>query len=566
MKKCEVCGKTFDDDQTVCDVCGVELVEVPAEAAPTEENATEAASTEETKTEETKTEAKKSFDFKALGDKFKAMDKKTKIICGAVAAVVLIALIAIICSVCKPKSNAINRDAIALAYSSEEGIAYVYNGNNKVKKLSSDETKYTMVARSVDGKTMVVYGSEKNSSDITYYVLTIKGLVEIGDDVTNAVISADGSAVAYLSETSGEVGELRLFTAKGKKDIKLDEDVLISNIVISPDGKSVAYAIKDDNGDTKVLYSKNGKDGEVVAKNAYPVAISNGAKYVYYVKTVDNARNLYVLKGKDSVKLADVTYGVSTLYFNADLSELIFNDDGKAYITVKAGEKKKISNNTISNLFVTANDKSASISSARAEYQYTTVKSFKNTIAYMNGAYYKITSKYETSKILSADDIGYIIFSDDLKSCVYYKNGSFYKIANVNKSDNKKKLGDMDDYSISSVVVLRDMNSIYFVSDGDLYYKKGTGKPKKVATDAKLIGGDYEANGVYYYIEYDSKDTNTLYFSKNGSKKKVVAKDIKSTSTTYGSYRIFSIENKKDDSLVDLYTVKGTSKKKLLTK
>ncbi len=558
MKKCEACGKTFDDSVTVCDVCGKELVEVAAEEVKAEE-----VKAEETKTEETKTEETKPAEKTDLIEKFKSLNKTTKLVVCGVAALVVICLCVICLSMFTGvKSKLVNKNAINIAYSAEEETTYVYDGNGKVKKINTDGTRYTTVATTADNTMMVVTDKEANA-----YILTIKGLVKFAEEGTNYVVSVDGTGIAYIKDAKNGVGDLMLYNVKSKKASKIDDDVVLNTVVISPDGKTVAYTVKgEDSEDEKAMYSKGGKDPQVISKNSYPVAIANSAKFVYYLKKNESSNyNFYVLKGKDSNKLAENARG-SVVYFNKELNEVLFEDEGKAYVSVNGKEKKKINSNSVSSVLKTQNNVFSDIASYMGTATVCDFKSFKGSIVYISGTYYLLKNNYETSKIINTDNVSAVRFSADGKSILFLKKDTLYKVSNIKKPDKQKKLGDLEDYSITTLVALPDLSAVYFLSDGDLYFKKGASKPKKVASDASRISLDTVAGGVYYYIDYSSSEENTLYFSKNGSKKKVVIKDINGKSTVNGSYQIVTKENKKDDAMKDVYLLKGTKAKKIFTR
>ena len=131
-------------------------------------------------------------------------------------------------------------------------------------------------------------------------------------------IASSGDGVAFVQEVDGDVGTLCLY--KGGKTTTISADVSAYNrLSISPDGSVVGYTVYDDVEYETIGYFYDGKQKEL-GKDIIPVAISNGAKHVYY----KNGK-LYVQRHSTDTKVALVSIVYYSL--NKDLSELIFTAD-----------------------------------------------------------------------------------------------------------------------------------------------------------------------------------------------------------------------------------------------
>jgi hypothetical protein len=116
----------------------------------------------------------------------------------------------------------------------------------------------------------------------TLYIADEKGAKRIADDVYKMTIASSGEGVAFVQEVDGDVGTLCLY--KGGKTTTISADVSAYNrLSISPDGSVVGYTVYDDVEYETIGYFYDGKQKEL-GKDVIPVAISNGAKHVYYQK------------------------------------------------------------------------------------------------------------------------------------------------------------------------------------------------------------------------------------------------------------------------------------------
>jgi hypothetical protein len=245
------------------------------------------------------------------------------------------------------------------------------------------------------------------------------------------------------------------------------------------------------------------------------VALSNGAKYVYYSKAnSDGEYSLYVRKGTEDTKLGAYN-NYSSVYLNRDGSQMIYHSDDKACLSVNGGDKQSL-RNSVDELLVP----SGTQTSFARSYVYG-ISDFRNTFytAYDSefGAYaiIRINGDYETERV--ARNIASATLCNDGKTLIYRKDDSLYKIDGLKQDAEEIELVDGD---VAGFDAAENGGAVYYVTtDDEAYYLKGTGKAKLISSDVQPseYGGYqiayYDNAGLFYYVSDD-----TLYSSKNGGK------------------------------------------------
>lgn len=453
---------------------------------------------------------------------------KIGIIIGIIAAVVVVALIAIVAIAFGGKSGGAKITADWNAYYSvEDEITYVVYGD-KVFKDTIDGDAW-ISCYSMDQTVIVLY-----NEDGEYFLATSNGkITSIGDEITDVNISADGSTVAYIDDDDALIS----YQVSNGKTSKIAEDVY--SVVLSPSGKSLAYVIEDD--DDYKLYVYNGKKETELSKNARPVALTDDCNYIYYYDTNKDA--LYVTNLKDdSNKIAE---DVDDYILNKDHTEIMFTTDSGLYVSIKGGDKEKISGKSYIPYYVGLyTDQVYYVDIESGAYTYN-LKSFKGNYYVCGDSIIYIDKKWSSDKVVNNVDDCEI--ADDLKT-VYFVNDNetLYSVKLDGKYETTKIKSD-----VTSFDIVKDGSAVYFIVDGDsLYYQKGKGDSTKIATDVHRMRVSYDGIA-FFTVDYDSDDeTGTLYYSKGGKDKQKVASDVygfacKTNTTVY--YDNYEYESSYDD-------------------
>ena len=517
--------------ETVEEVKGAVAEEV-AEAAETVEEVKEAVAEEAAETVEEVKEAaeavaeevkpKKEKKEKAV-DMTEGKKLNPKVLGLALVAILLCIFIPAIAMNSGDDSYMKTSEDVVLDVTERDGDLYAVYLNGKEVKLD-DEEAYSQVY-SMDGS-VVCYENEEDELVILKDGKVIKTGI---DDARGVLVSQKGNTMVYFTDCESvaynntqygytdyiKVGTLNMYDIKKKTSTEIEEEVVVDSAVLSPDGKTVAYVAEyDATDDFKGFYSVNGKEPEELGKEKRIFAIADKAKYIYYT----DVDRVYVMKGKKEEKLASDLRYVEVM-MNADNSEMLFFNEDKTYVTVKADEKKKVANEELSKVIL--RDDAASFEQELDTEQgeitvtYTGVDTFKERLFYarMTDEIYYMLKKYETEKLASSA-YQYAV-AEDGESLVYNNFSDIVKVTKFSKGGEKETLanGAMARYMYAD----GDLENIYIINgDSELYYIK-KGKGKKIADDVTeaIISPD----GEYCYFVVDKED---LCYSKKGGKEKEI--------------------------------------------
>lgn len=588
---CSKCGKEFTDDVRFCTNCGTELKAAEAAVAAEEEKAesleTEpAVVAEETETvaepvetaEETETAVAENEVPQEVTDVAVAENVETEVVTGEVTdgkkkkakvrkiklpkgegeksgkAKIGLALVAILLLIFIPVAvSSGDEEYVALSDKSvmdiysEDGSYFAYFANGD--KLVLDDISFSSTEENMD-KTVYCYFNEDGELAIIKDGKSLKTGIE---DAKAVKVSLAGDTLIYFTdckyENGVEVGTLHLYYIKKGKDVTVAEDVVVNSAVLSPNGETVAYvADYDAVDDFKGYYSVKGKKQVEVGKEKWVFAIADKGAFVYYT---DDDRIYVQKKKKEEEKLASDLYSTKVL-MNADCTEMLFTNEGKTYVTVKAGEKQKVSNMELRTILLNndAMKTSESVRSNRGSVTvtYTGVEELKEHLYYTDSydiVYLK--DNYETERM--ASNVDEYVIADDGESLVYIDGVAVVEVTDFEK-------GGVQTY-LSSEEVARylyadgELKYVYFLNyDKELYYIKGK-KVKKIADD--VTSATMSADGKYcYYVVENEK----FCYSKKGGKGKELFREDDARITCESDYGI-TIAKIIVDNQVDVYRMDG---------
>lgn len=385
--------------------------------------------------------------------------------------------------------------------------------------------------------------------DQELFYVSSNGCILVAEEVEYFMISDDGTGLAYVRDVDDSGGELYLYDSKTKKSKVIAKDVYDQSLCLSPDGDTIAFVAEYDNDyEFRSYLSVNKKDPEPIGKGLLPVAVSNDASYLYYL----DESKLYVKTKKDLQKLTN--YFSGDMMLNQSYSQALFRDDSKTYLSIKGGEKQKISNDRVYGV-ITADTIITHYVSTPSSLKIIGIDSFQDKLLDMDGDGYYLNSKLETHQVFDYH-IDYHQVSEDGKSLIYSKYDSLYLVSDLgnSKSIPKQIAKDID---IEGFVASKDLSYIYYTNyDDELLCIKASGKPKKIADDVE--DSDYyldTTDDTLYFLVDASYGTGTLYYSQSGGAKKKIkgAEDVSLGAISHRYY--YTLEN--DEETLDLYLLKG---------
>ena len=496
--KCPVCSSEIPEGSRFCTECGTAApVTVPTYEPPKEETAPE---------------KKKRY--------------KLILILAAIAAAIVIAAIAVALILAgkgggkKTSSGAYSPDA--LSYVRE----YVVSHAGKVCEIEDG----MVVGSSLDGSVMLIY----SSSDEELFAVTKAGANRISrKEILSAALSADGSKAVWVEDD----GKLFSYDVKSGKTTLLAELSARKDpsAVVSPDGKTVLCS---DGGELYLISS--GKPTEL-GESGIPIGVSNGGKYVYFVKEAKGGWRLSVIADGAVRKLADSDYAF-TVGFNSSLDEIAYIDNasGKTYISVRGGEPEKLTDYSAS---TAEGEPAVSVYiEDGANVAICGRRTFVGTVYRAGSSMRVVTSSLDTEKlagkidlsstanagrtaawitesgelwyiadpaakkaepVLLAEDIDdpkYIVIASD-GSLIYYLNDERELMAVTPKGEQTRVGDDVESWAYFDYTT----GELYYLSGGDTYKVVGTEKSVRVKTpeDFSYIMAD-AANLIFFDTNYDA--------------------------------------------------------------
>lgn len=407
------------------------------------------------------------------------------------------------------------------------GSAYTLVDEENTYYQKDSETVVTLNGEEIavdEGISSISYSADKSlavvkDSEGTLFVVDGTDLVEVDVEVNYFVISQYGDSIAYITDKEDGVGTLNLYNVAKKSSAEIADEVYAGDIVLSADGKSVAYItdceVEEDWFYTtvsgSVYVSKNGKEGKKVSGDAVPLAVTDGGKHVFYIK---DGEKLYM----DEEKLAsDIS---SRVYFNEDYTELIFiEDEDTQYFTVKMKEPVKVKKGTFTGIY--APEKMVRTATLTSDSEYAVesygVESFNEMLWCIDysEAYYVYDKGEETEKLSSY--LRDYQMSTNGKSMLYLNGGELILIKDITKSREGERVA-YGLYNSNGFVASEDLKDVYYYNSEDdelCYIKKG--EPVRIADDADtfVYSDKYD---VIYFIE----DDELFYATKTAKSKKDV--------------------------------------------
>ncbi len=309
--------------------------------------------------------------------------------------------------------------------------------------------------------------------------------VLIGEEVTDAIISPDGSSCAY--STYDEECNYYLYRySNGASQLVLYEDVdnhYCDQVLLSFDGKYVGYSIIDDGSEHSYLWEN---DNSVIdlGRNYYILAVSTDADYLYYSTDALGERDFYIQCGVNSDKKVQVDHcGYNSdpnMYFNYDGTEMLidaYSMPDKVYVKGEPYAKSIWSPYFLDQTIKLGN------ANFSAGIIMTNVKTLKNVI----------TSSFYSPNIsfifISEDGEPEDFVKDAYRAGVRIFNGNREiicrmedRIVKFTEKKGKVQQETLVSQNVNDLFVAEDGSRFFYREDsGALYYVEGSKKAKQIA-------------------------------------------------------------------------------------
>ena len=540
---CNKCGEPLTEGSKFCAVCGTPVQSSPHTSASAATDSNQSADPVITASAAPVISAS-SAPVKAP----KSTNKKPLLI-----AVIAVAVLAVLAAGAYLAFNYFSNSGSGSS-SDKPSYLLVIKGEDEVQIYAGDKKPVTIdgrADRSVytnDGRKVAVsIDVDENGLGELWYS-DGKKAEDIADSVYNFAFSASGTRIAYLTDYDYEsgVGDLYVYDIQTKKSEQIAQEAS-TDFTLSPDGKSIGYTSDisiDDNGyvdSYKGYLCINGGKAEEIGDNLYVFAISNDAKYVYYVETdpaSPDTGDLYIRHGKTDDKIGSVNL-YSAFYLNNDCSELVFVKSGSTYLCADGKDKEKISDMALSAVVAVDGTQYSSNNSSSVYAVTLNINSFSEQLLAVTDDSGSGTTLTYLKKDLTTEDIDdlndyYYMYNMNLESngkTLYYLNDSGqilkYKDYRDHETDPEKIKSDED---IIYYIVMPDQSAIYYIdAQQTLWVQRGTSDPEEIASDVQTysLNVSKDEKGIYYICDFKAADDNdeyagggTLNYIKNAAKAK----------------------------------------------
>lgn len=387
------------------------------------------------------------------------------------------------------------------------------------------------------------------SSYHTLYLVTTTEAIKVAENIQRFYLSSTGSGIAYIDEK----GTLNLYSCDERSHMKVADDITSQYVTISPDGKTVLYNVDlgGGNEEAELFLFTNGTSVSI-GKNLFGIAVSNDGNYIYsFERENEHRRSLYFSSvGETPIQLAEGIEEENALCFlNQDLSQILFQSNGKHYIAVNGKEKQEIDYHETeqekeSRFWYPIEHRNHSLL-----YQTDTNCYFSSLISFYDQLFTNNTAKglamleHDGNVRRKMEGASHFFLNENGDTLLYLKSGTLYKTPVDDFSNPEVLANKVSDYCASA-----DGETIYYMdSVGVLWGKVGQSPANMITAYASSYAITDE--GTLFFLSYRSSENNTLFACKDGKEAVKIADDVNSFAV-YGDvvyYDMFCESTKKYD-------------------
>lgn len=413
-----------------------------------------------------------------------------------------------------------------------EGEALSVDGMHYYSTLSEDRTKIALVSSDDGGALYLIENGEAEYLD---------------EDVLFALISGDGSAIAYNKEpkTDPVDGEFALYLHRDGKRTLLSERSSAYPPAVSANGRHLLMVNYE--GDADVPGSERAlqehdvllTDGEeerllgTYEGDVIPFFVSDDAtRMIYMVMPADHPEEglLILHDGEAETVLTnelDTADNGDTFAFNYDCTQIICKDtDGTFYLYPEEGERIALTGSDIHVATPSGLLGCGDIDEYNGTYFYRVekrygIRDFRNTVYVDNTpdgtmTFYVIEEDFSVRRIDRY--VNAFLIAQDGRTVVYFKNGTFFRVDALDPEAESVRIAR--DTAVSCEISDDGNILVYCNTEKELFYVEGENEPVRISRRLEENGFAYtwsDPGQVFFYIE-----DGELYASRNGEKGEIV--------------------------------------------
>lgn len=414
----------------------------------------------------------------------------------------------------------IQKDAAAFHYITEDALEVFVDESNDLTIIFNTRGERLFeideamnVLYTVDGTAVILY----NPSSSSMYYVNANEIKELPENISGLHYSEDGNFLIYSTNhaTNSDESKLYWYDVKNKEEVVLDQGKQFTGLRISPDGKSIAYLASKDLtnyyrfGDMESYLIRDGGEPEYFGESRIVYTLSNDAEFIYYVEiTNDNHFSFYVKKEGQSTLLGD---SVQFVLFNQDYSELLFLHDQSTYLWNADTGKIKIHDSVPRNIIVPKRCQFNLVSNFSIGFD-----SFeKKAVIFQDDSVVWIGEGYEPMQVGEKADHYFAIHSTKEDTLMFGTRD--YKIQKVTVLS---ELYNTETYidRAEKIVASNDLENIYFIDRGKLYFKDGQKEPNLLAYHISDIYLNAKGDTAFFLkTKSGNHNVKTLHYSIRGS-------------------------------------------------
>lgn len=419
-------------------------------------------------------------------------------------------------------------EPISYIFLTEMDETYLMTQAGKKLKIPDDITIYGIIQSSADSAAVAFLTNPRQEGEqsVDLWVVTAKEAKLVDSGVSCFLLAGGGNALLYAKDGLLQHSDLYTYDVSKGKSKPVVEDALygnyygqLQNAAISPNGRYVAASNSSAAGVSARLY-KDGKKVRDLDERYIAVMVSDKAN-VLSVRYADGA-TMGLAAPSMQIKDDIIDFGEQDekLYLNADMTQALYERDGKTYLWEQGGEPMRVAGALLENSEFYPPE-GTRLQSTQVSWWYPGIircgaKDLRDgIITDGDRVLYRFVANGDAEKV--APDIRTAAITG---SNIYYLDyvNSLYILNNRDKS----AVGEEVAREVAEYRPVAKTGGVYYIdAEGTMFYADGKGNHKRVAYDASSIEVPRGGAKCYFMVKAKGDTACELYYGDADSKQKI---------------------------------------------